>query len=100
MSINKQRGHYTIILIFSAAGCSSPGSAEAEVTPTPYPTAVIPTKPTYTVERGEVVEELQFSARVAPVVQEELFFRTDGRVRCVYADDGDSFEEGQIVISP
>ncbi len=103
MSINKQRGQYFVILIvlvslvLSAAGCSASDAAEAEATPTPYPTAIIPTKPTYTVERGEVIEKLQFSARVAPVVQAELFFRTDGRVRGVYVEDGDSVEEGQVI---
>ena len=70
---------------------------ESDATPTPYPTAIVPTKPTYTVESGEVVEELQFSARVAPVVQTELFFRTDGRVRGVYVEEGDIVIEGQII---
>ncbi len=99
----KHRSQYFVILIvlvsmvLTATGCSSTGSAEADVTPTPFPTAIIPTKPTYTVERGEVIEELQFSARVAPVVQEELFFRTGGRVRGVYVEDGDSVVEGQVI---
>jgi len=83
-------------IIFSAAGCS-PTSEEVEATPTPIPTAVIPTKPTYTVERGEVIQEMQFTARVAPVIQEELFFRTNGRVRNIYLDEGDEVEEGQII---
>lgn len=83
--------------IFSVTGCSSNNALEADVTPTPYPTAIIPTKPTYTVERGEVIEEMQFSARIAPVVQKELFFRTSGRVRGVYVEDGDAVEKGQVI---
>ena len=103
MSTNKQYGRSVVIftilisLIFSVFGCSSSNTAESEATPTPIPTAIIPTKPTYTVERGEVIEEMQFSARVAPVVQEELFFRTAGRVRGVYAEDGDFVEAGQVI---
>ena len=103
MRNTKQRFQYFLILmilvsiIISATGCSSAGGSEPDLTPTPYPTAVIPTKPTYTVERGEVIEEMQFTARVAPVVQEELFFRTNGRVRGVYAEDGDMVQEGQVI---
>ncbi|MFN2234041.1 MAG: efflux RND transporter periplasmic adaptor subunit [Anaerolineales bacterium] len=87
-----------ILSIFvSATGCSTSPSQEADATPTPIPTAIIPTKPTYTVERGSVIEELQFTARVAPVVEEELFFRTAGRVRNIYVEEGDEVEEGQII---
>ena len=103
MRKSKHLGRHVIILIVlvslivTASGCSSATAADSDATPTPYPTAIIPTKPTYTVESGEVVEELQFSARVAPVVQEELFFRTDGRVRGVYVEEGDTVVEGQII---
>jgi multidrug efflux pump subunit AcrA (membrane-fusion protein) len=84
-------------IIVSTTSCSSSSPEEAAATPTPIPTAVIPTKPTYTVERGEVTEEMQFTARVAPVVQEELFFRTNGRVRGVYVEEGDEVEAGQVL---
>ena len=84
-------------MIISIVGCTSSPSDESEATPTPIPTAVIPTKPTYTVERGEVTEEMQFTARVAPVVQEELFFRSNGRVRNVYFEEGDEVESGEVI---
>ena len=90
----------TIVILsmfVSATGCSTSTTQEADVTPTPIPTAIIPTKPTYTVERGSVIEEMQFSARIAPVVEEDLFFRTDGRVRNIYVEEGDEVEEGQII---
>ena len=64
-------------MFVSASGCSTSSSEEVDATPTPIPTAIIPTKPTYTVERGSVIEEMQFTARIAPVVQEDLFFRTE-----------------------
>jgi len=86
-----------VSIIVSVTGCSSASPEEADATPTPIPTAVIPTKPTYTVERGEVIEEMQFTARVAPVVQEELFFRANGRVRNVYFEEGDDVAVGQVI---
>jgi multidrug efflux pump subunit AcrA (membrane-fusion protein) len=86
-----------VSLILSAMGCSTSSPQEADATPTPIPTAVIPTKPTYTVERGDVIEEMQFTARVAPVEQEELFFRANGRVRHIYFEEGDPVEAGQVI---
>jgi multidrug efflux pump subunit AcrA (membrane-fusion protein) len=66
-------------------------------TPTPIPTAVVPVKPTYTVQRGEIVSQLEFSGRVSPEVEEDLFFRADGRVRTVLAKRNDMVTEGQIL---
>jgi multidrug efflux pump subunit AcrA (membrane-fusion protein) len=66
-------------------------------TPTPIPTAVVPVKPTYTVQRGELVSQLEFSGRVSPEVEEDLFFRADGRVRSVLAKRNDMVTKGQIL---
>jgi len=44
-----------------------------------------------------VTEEMQFTARVAPVEQEELFFRTNGRVRNIYVEEGDEVVAGQVI---
>jgi multidrug efflux pump subunit AcrA (membrane-fusion protein) len=68
--------------------------AHALPTPTPLPTAIIPEKPTYTVQRGAVVDSLTFTGRVSPVAEAELYFRTDGRVRQVYVERGDAVQEG------
>lgn len=71
------------------AGCSvfsaSTGrrGAVEEPTPTPIPTAIVPVNPVYTVQRGEVVKEMQFTGRVSPTTEKDLFFRTAGRVRRV-----------------
>jgi len=99
----KNSGQYLIFatvlisLIISSVGCSTSAETSEQATPTPLPTSIIPTKPTYIVERGDVIEEMQFNARVAPVVQEELFFRTTGRVRGVYFEEGDDIEAGQVI---
>ncbi len=82
------------------AGCSSAPSqpaADDEATPTPLPTPIVPTKPIYKVQRGEVIEIVQFTGRIAPVVEEELFFRTSGYVGTVYVERDDWVEAGDIL---
>lgn len=66
-------------------------------TPTPIPTAVVPMQPRYTVNRGEVVDEVTFNGRVSPVIEEELFFRTDGRIRATYFKRDDFVDQGDII---
>lgn len=84
-------------LVFS--GCSAQPAAEEEATPTPLPTPVIPTKPTYTVQKGEVLRQLEFTGRVVPVVQESLFFKANGRVDEVLVKKGDPVKAGQLLAS-
>ena len=82
------------------AGCSvgsKPSSSGEEPTPTPIPTSIVPTNPTYTVERGLVVDEMQFTARVAPVLEEELFFKMGGYVDTVYVRRGDEVKKGDLL---
>jgi multidrug efflux pump subunit AcrA (membrane-fusion protein) len=74
--------------------CAPGATAVLPPTPTPLPTAVVPEKPTYTVQRGEVLDSLAFTGRVSPVEEAELYFRTDGRVLRVYAQRGDAVQAG------
>ena len=81
-------------------GCSSGlGSSDAadQPTPTPIPTSIVPTNPTYEVQRGEVIKLLQFSGRVAPVLEEELFFKRNGYVDTVYIRRNDEVKEGDLL---
>ncbi len=78
------------------AGCSG-GAGPQEPTPTPIPTAVVPSKPTYKVERGTVIEEVKFTGRIAPVEEEQLYFRVDGRVATVNVKQGDTVKAGDIL---
>lgn len=71
--------------------------AAGEPTPTPIPTAQIALKPTYKVQVGEVVKTSKFSGRISPVVEEELFFRTDGRIRTVFFKRNDTIAEGDVI---
>lgn len=72
-------------------------STDGQPTPTPIPTAIIPTRPTYNVQRGDVIDELEFSARISPVIEEELFFRAGGRVESVFNQRNDFVEEGTVI---
>ena len=72
-------------------------AADDAATPTPIPTPVVPVKPTYKVQKGEIVDELTFSGRISPVVEEELFFRAAGRVRAVFSKRNEMVKKGQTV---
>ncbi|MBX3015035.1 MAG: HlyD family efflux transporter periplasmic adaptor subunit [Caldilineaceae bacterium] len=89
------------VVVFSScsllpASRSERAAAEA-ATPTPIPTPVVPVKPTYKVQRGEIVNEITFSGRISPVVEEALFFRAAGRVRAVFAKRNEMVKEGQVI---
>ena len=71
--------------------------ASNEPTPTPIPTRIVPLKPTYTVMAGEIVKDLVFNGRIAPVREEGLFFRTSGRLKAVYFDRNDLVREGDLI---
>ncbi|MCP4543531.1 MAG: efflux RND transporter periplasmic adaptor subunit [Chloroflexi bacterium] len=72
-------------------------SADAKATPTPIPTPIVPTKPTYETQRGEVTKSVQFSGRIAPVIEEELFFRTFGYVGAVFVERDDWVQAGDVL---
>ena len=88
----------TIFLLFSLfiSGCANRQS-KLEPTPTPIPTMVVASKPTYFVQRGEVINQIEFSGRVVPVVQQDLTFRTSGSVRKIYVKKADIVKEGQLL---
>lgn len=92
---------FTLLALASlalATACSGGGAAAKDApTPTPLPTPATATKPTYTVQRGDILAKVQFSARVMPKVQEELFFRVSGRVRKIYIRNGDRVTKGQLL---
>ncbi len=86
------------VAVIVTAGCSSvTSSGKEEPTPTPLPPPPVSEQTTYTVRRGEVVDRLAFTARVSPVIEEELYFRAAGRVDRVLVKRGDMVEEGQLL---
>lgn len=88
-----------LILIFLLAACGGDGEQAAQTgpTPTPLPTPVVPEKPTYTVQRGTVVKTLEFTGRVSPVQEQELFFKSDGFVDQVFVARGDRVQAGDVL---
>ena len=86
-------------MVMLPLGCSSgsPSSSQTGPTPTPIPTSIVPTNPTYQVQRGDVVRMLQLSGRAAPVREEELFFRANGYVETVYIRRNDSVKAGDML---
>jgi HlyD family secretion protein len=92
------RGYLCYLLLFVAllllTAC---GGGKARSTPTPFPTPIVPEKPTFTVQRGAVIKTLEFRGRVSPVTEKELFFETDGYVRAVHVAQGDLVETGDLL---
>lgn len=102
MNRNKLLQWLTIItlitLVALIGGCStSPFQKKELPTPTPLPTLATLSKATYVVERGNIDEILEFTGRIVPVEQTELFFRVSGRVRKVYVAEGDDVKAGQLM---
>lgn len=85
-------------LLLVASACTDLGPNPAEgPTPTPLPPPPVPEISTYTVQRGTVIDQVVFSGRVSPVVEEELFFRTNGRVKGIYVQRDDYVEAGTLL---
>jgi HlyD family secretion protein len=86
------------LLALTACGNTGTGGASgSQPTPTPLPTPIIPEKPTYTVQSGTVVRTLEFIGRASPLLEQELFFRTDGLVGDVFVERGDWVEAGDAL---
>lgn len=92
-----------LLVVITLAGCTLLPAGRArtalqdEPTPTPMPTPLVASKPTYQVERGEVVNQLLLRGRIAPVKERELFFQSAGRVRHVLVNRGDRVQAGQVL---
>ncbi len=90
-----------------AAACGSNGpslggatlgqAGGALPTPTPLPTPIVPEKPTYVVQSGEVINALEFTGRVSPVVEKELAFGRGGTVKTVFIQAGDDVQAGDVI---
>lgn len=90
---------FQLVLIVSvlATSCAPKKPAEQQPTPTPIPTSIVPLKPTYTVTRGEVVDQFQFTGRITPVNEYPLYFESGGRVRKVYFSQGQEVKKGDVI---
>ncbi|MEA3346121.1 MAG: efflux RND transporter periplasmic adaptor subunit [Chloroflexota bacterium] len=66
-------------------------------TPTPVPTPIVPEKPRYVVERGSVMDSVEFLGRVAPVKEEGLYFEANGFIKSVVVEEGDEVKKGDVL---
>ncbi len=87
---------YLLVLLLLAA-CGRGETAELGPTPTPLPTPIVPERPTYTVQRGAVVNSLEFTGRVSPVQEQALFFKSEGFVDQVFVQRGDQVQAGDVL---
>lgn len=81
----------------TASGLGSVGSAPTTASQTTAtPTTAEADRPTFTVQRGEIVDQVALSGRVAQV-QKGIAFNEDGFLKGVYVSVGDTIEEGQLL---
>ncbi len=88
------------VICLALSGCAAQanfGDAITQGEPTPIPTPVVPSKPIYSVERGDIVYERRFFGRIAPVVTEEFAFEIDGRVQEIVVDAGVDVSQGDVL---
>jgi RND family efflux transporter MFP subunit len=78
-------------------GCASAPTTQTAPTPSPKPVAAALDKPTYTVQRSTVVDQLQLSGRVAAVQQQDLSFTQDGHLKTLYVTRTSVITAGQLL---
>lgn len=78
------------LALVSCAGTPPPEAP----TPTPLPTAI---KPTFVVERGDIIIKTTLGGRVIPVTSKTVQFALDGVIGNVYVQEGDYVEQGQLL---
>jgi multidrug efflux pump subunit AcrA (membrane-fusion protein) len=86
------------VAILATGGCTGKSSSrDEEPTPTPLPPPEVAQQPTYTVQRGDVVDTVTFNGRVSPTIEEQLYFEANGRVLDVLVKRNDIVEAGQLL---
>jgi multidrug resistance efflux pump len=70
---------------------------EEAPTPTPIPTPIVPEKPTYVVQRGNITKQLEFTGRISAVEETSLYFKTSGYVKRVLVQRGDQVQAGDLL---
>lgn len=81
----------SLLLLSLLTGCASQATFGDAITlgePTSIPTPVVPSKPVYQVERGNIIYERRFYGRISPLTTEEIAFAIDGRVDEIYVERG------------
>lgn len=89
----------SMLVLALLSGCAAPGGSAEQTapTPTPRPLQASLEKPTYTVQRGLVVDQLKLSGFVAALKQEELNFTQNGFLKVLYVERTSVVTEGQLL---
>lgn len=85
------------LLLTALAACSTPQAAQTLPTPTPRPAAPSLEKPTYTVQLGEVVDDVELSGFVSAVRQQELSFTQNGFLKVLYVERNSDVKKGDLL---
>lgn len=93
---------FSIVFLLLLAGCAlesitEPRRIDPEQEPTPVPTSVAVSKPTYTVSRGNVTRELVLSGRVVPITELSLSFDMAGQIAEIFVERGQPVQEGDLL---
>lgn len=86
-----------ILLVALLAGCGTAAEEAAAPTPTPRPVQAALERPTYTVAKGTVVDEIKVNGTVAAVRQQDLSFTRDGFLKTVFVDRTSVITAGQVL---
>lgn len=84
----------TVVLL---AGCGSFAAQPEAPTPTPIPPQPALEKPTYTVKKGDILEQMQMSGRVSATRQDDLYFTQAGNVAKILVKPDQKIEKGQVL---
>ena len=86
-----------LLMAITLSACSTASTTQDTVTPTPRPPAPALEKQTYTVAKGEVVDEIKVSGTVAALKQQELSFAQNGFVKSVSIERNDIITKGIVL---
>jgi len=86
-----------LLMAITLSACSTASTTQDTVTPTPRPPAPALEKQTYTVAKGEVVDEIKVSGTVAALKQQELSFAQNGFVKSVNIERNDIITKGMVL---
>src|SRR5687767_12239167 len=93
-------------LLLAGAGALALGACNPDAPPAATTSELMVVAPTatpavapavYTVQRGEVADILTLEGRVAPTIDQDIFFAQDGNIKALYVKRDDSVKSGQLL---
>ncbi len=95
MKSNQRASILSLFLVVSLllGGCSG-GLSKSQPTPTPYPT---PVRTTFTVQRGDIIVNLDISGDMQPRALDTVSFQMNGTVNKVYVTPNEFVTKGELL---